>query len=64
MPRIEVDESVARAYTCAILEAMDEGLLDASRLVQGLLQWMSEREVKEYAERELYDLFVADDEEE
>jgi hypothetical protein len=51
-----------RAYTNAILEMMDEGQLDSKMLVQSLLLELSEREVRLFAMRELYDVFNEEEE--
>lgn len=45
----------ARAYTCAVLELVDEGMLDKDMLIQDLLGWMSEFEVKLFCEKNLRD---------
>ena len=37
-----------RKFTCKILDLMDEGVLDPSWLVQGLLTYMSEHEVQDF----------------
>lgn len=40
-----------RRYTNALLEAVDEGMLDKDSLIQDLLGWMSEDEVREFVQR-------------
>ena len=45
----------SRAYTCAVLELIDEGVLDKDLLIQDLLGWMSEFEVKLFCEKNLRD---------
>jgi len=52
-----------RGYTNAILEMMDEGLLDPRMLVRSLLLELSERSVRMFAMRELYDVFNNEEEE-
>jgi hypothetical protein len=52
-----------RGYTNAILEMMDEGLLDPKMLVRSLLLELSERNVRMFAMRELYDVFNNEEEE-
>jgi hypothetical protein len=52
-----------RGYTNAILEMMDEGILDPKELVQSLLLELSEREVRLFAMRELYDVFNQEEQE-
>lgn len=37
-----------REYTNKILELVDEGVLDSERVMLQLLQWMSEKEVREF----------------
>ena len=54
---MRVDESKTRAYTCAILELMDEGALDPKWLVEALLQELSERDVKRFAKEVLSEVF-------
>ena len=61
---MKVDESKTRAYTNAILELMDEGLLDPKWLVQALLMGMSEHQVKLFALDELPEVFNEEEEEE
>ncbi len=56
--------SNARAYTCRVLELLDEGMLDKDNLIQDLLGWMSEDDVKQFCERNLQDLFEDEDDEE
>ena len=45
----------SRAYTCAVLELVDEELLDKDQLIQELLGWMSEYEVQEFCKKILRD---------
>ena len=40
----------ARKYTDKILERLDDGLLHPDFLIQNLLMWMSEAQVKEFYE--------------
>ena len=67
---MRVDESKTRAYTIAILELMDQGVLDAGWLVEALLIHMSERDVKDFSmmhmciEEELAKVFEEEEEEE
>jgi hypothetical protein len=42
------DTRRSRACTCAVLEALDQGILDKDRLIQDLLGWMSEADVKQF----------------
>lgn len=51
---IHVDTRRSRAYTCALLEMVDEGIIDPIKLVQDLLGWMSESDVAEFALRNEY----------
>ena len=50
-----IDPHDTRAYTCAVLELVDEGMLDKDVLIGELLCWMSEHEVKQFCERNLRD---------
>ena len=45
----------ARAYTCALLELVDEGFLDKDQLIQDLLGWMSEDDVQSFCDKNLRD---------
>ena len=60
---MRVDESKTRAYTIAILELMDQGVLDAEWLVEALLNAMSERDVKGFALEELAEVFEEEENE-
>lgn len=42
---------MAREYTCKVLALMDEGVVDAKWLAHSLLNWLSEDDVREFAER-------------
>ena len=61
---MRVDESKTRAYTIAILELMDQGVLDPKWLVEALLNAMSERDVKGFALEELAEVFEEEEKEE
>ena len=61
---MRVDESKTRAYTIAILEQMDQGVLDPEWLVEALLQELSERDVKRFAKEVLSEVFEEEEEEE
>ncbi len=61
---MQVDKSKTRAYTIAILELMDQGVLDTEWLVEALLNAMSERDVKGFALEELAEVFEEEEEEE
>ena len=43
------DARRSRPFTTAMLEAVDEGMLDKDTLIQDLLGWMSESEVEQFA---------------
>lgn len=49
-----IDISKHRTYTIALLEAADDGLIDARELAQSLLCWMSESEVKSFCDHYRY----------
>lgn len=42
------DHRRSRAYTCAVLEAVDEGILDKDTLIQDLLGFLSEADVEQF----------------
>jgi len=52
---IKVSKYNARSYTCAVLELMDEQIIDPRILAQDLLGWLSESEVKDFCNRYLRD---------
>lgn len=60
---MKVDQTKTRAYTIAILEMMDQELLDPKQLVQDLLGELSERDVKRFAQEVLTELFDEEEEE-
>ena len=41
----------SRKYTSALLDAVDEGVMDKDSLIQDLLGWMSEDDVREFVRR-------------
>lgn len=43
------DARRSRPFTTAMLEAVDEGMLDKDTLIQDLLGWLSEAEVEQFA---------------
>lgn len=50
-----IDKHDARAYTCALLELVDEGMLDRDQLIEDLVTWMSEYEVEQFCKQMLKD---------
>lgn len=58
------DHRVTRKYTCAVLDAVEEGMLDKDALIQDLLGWMSEDDVKEFVRRNDLMPWLEDDSEE
>ena len=40
-----------RDYTCRVLELMDEGVLDPREVAEAALNWLTETDVEEMAER-------------
>ena len=50
-----IDKRDSRAYTCALLELVDEGMLDRDSLIQDLLGWMSEYKVEQFCKQNLRD---------
>ena len=55
MPQYVIDPRGSRAYTCALLEMVDNGELDKDTLIQDLLGWMSEDSVRGFCEKNLRD---------
>lgn len=45
------DHRQSRKYTSAVLDAVEEGMLDKDALIQDLLGWMSEADVQEFVRR-------------
>lgn len=50
-----IDPRDSRAYTVALLELVDEGVLDKDTLIQDLLGWMSESDVEGFCQKNLRD---------
>jgi len=46
----KADRSNPRGYTCALLEMVDEGMVDRDMLIRDLLMYMSEHEVKMFCD--------------
>ena len=55
--------AIIREYTNRILDAVEEGSLDKDYIIQTLLHWMDESEVKECALDHGLTVFGEDDEE-
>ena len=55
MPIKVINPRDSRAYTCALLEMVDEGYFDKDALIQDLLGWMSEMDVEHFCKRNLRD---------
>lgn len=53
---------MAREYTNKILEMLDEGMFDKDMLIRDLLSWMSEYDVRLFADA--YNLFPEEEVEE
>jgi len=49
-----------RRFTSALMEAVDDGLINKDILIQSLLCYMSEADVKDFVEREDYEYSVRD----
>ena len=45
---VQVDTRRTRAYTRALLDMVDQGVVDRDSLIQDLLGWMSEAEVEDF----------------
>jgi len=50
---------MTREYTKMLLKAMDDGILDPKELVEGLVLYMSEDEVRDFGRT--YDLALGED---
>ena len=60
------DARMSRQYTTALLEAVEDGMLDKDSLIADLLGWMSEHEVEQFVRRNdlLEALNIEEDEDE
>ena len=58
------DHRQSRKYTSALLDAVDEGMLDKDSLIADLLGWMSEADVQEFVRRNDLMPWLEDEEEE
>ena len=45
------DHRVSRKYTAAVLDAVEEGMLDKDALIQDLLGYLSEAEVQDFVRK-------------
>lgn len=52
---IIVEPQSSRRYTNALLKLMDQGMLDHAVIVEDLVRWMSEDEVREFCQARLRD---------
>ena len=57
------DHRKSRKYTSAVLDAVDEGMLDKDALIADLLGWMSEADVQEFVRRNDLMPWLEDEEE-
>lgn len=48
---IQVDTRQTRRYTCAVLDAVDQGLFDKDSLIRDLLGYLSEDEVQDFVRK-------------
>lgn len=53
--KVPVSSSEPRGYTCALLELVEDGIVDKDWLIKNLLDWMSEYEVKDFCNHNLRD---------
>ena len=53
----------ARPYTTAVLEAVDEGVLDKASLIQDLLGYLSEADVQDFVRKNALMPWLETDEE-
>ena len=57
------NHSQSRRYTCAVLDAVSEGMFDKDSLIQDLLGYLSEAEVKDFVRQNDLMPWLEDDEE-
>lgn len=50
-----IDPRNSRAYTCALLEIVDDGGIQRQELVEDLLMWLSEDSVRRFCQKILRD---------
>ena len=50
-----LNKNDARAYTCGLLDLVDEGMINKEQLIEDLLTWMSEYEVEQFCKQMLKD---------
>jgi len=53
-----------RKYTCAVLDAVEEGMLDRDALIQDLLGYLSEAEVQDFVRKNDLMPWLEDEEDE
>lgn len=53
----------SREYTIRLFNMVDNGIVDPLWLAEALANWMSEREVREFCETELFEYFCEEQEE-
>lgn len=51
---IQVDTRKTRAYTVALMDMVEQGIVDKDSLIQDLLNYMSEAAVQDFAESNGY----------
>lgn len=57
------DHRASRKYTAALLDAVDEGIMDKDSLIRDLVGWMSEADVQEFVRSNDLMPWLEDDEE-
>ena len=60
----QFDHRVSRRYTSAVLDAVDEGILDKDSLIQDLLGYLSEAEVQDFVRKNDLMPWLEDEEDE
>lgn len=61
---IQVNTRETRRYTCAVLDAVSEGMLNKDELIQDLLGYLSEDEVKDFVRKNDLMPWLEDEDEE
>lgn len=57
MDFVRINRGRTRVATCAILDLVNQGVLDKDELIRDLLNWMDEAEVRDYWDRNLRESF-------
>ena len=57
-----IDKTKPRAYTNHLLQLLEDGLIDKDYLINDLLAWMSEHDVRRFVQANDYEFMESDSE--